>query len=115
MDDDGDPHDAIERLEARIEQLEFKIEGCRKFILVSKIAVTGGGIALVALLFGVIRFDPAWMAGGAAALIGGFVLWGSNVGTTREAETEIADAQARRAALIGQIDLRTVPSGLTLH
>ena len=113
--DDDDPHDAIERLEARIEQLESKIEGCRKFILALKIAVTGGGIVLFALVFGAIRFDPAWMAGASAALIGGFVLWGSNVGTTREAEAEIADAEAQRAALIGQIDLRVVPSGTTLH
>jgi hypothetical protein len=113
--DSGDPRDAIERLEARIEQLESKIEGCRKLILASKIAVTGGGIVFVALVFGAIRFDPAWMAGAAAALIGGFVLWGSNVGTTRESEAEIAEAEARRAALIGQIDLRVVPDGKTLH
>jgi hypothetical protein len=113
--DGGDPHEAIERLERRIEELATKIEGCRKLILASKIAVAGGGIVLVALLFGVIRFDPAWMAGAAAALIGGFVLWGSNVGTARETEAEIAAAEAERAALIGQIDLRVVPGGKTLH
>jgi hypothetical protein len=113
--DSSDPHDAIERLEARIEQLESKLEGCRKLILASKIAVTGGGIVLVALVFGAVRFDPAWMAGAAAALIGGFVLWGSNVGTARETEAEIAAAEAERAVLIGEIDLRIVSGGKTLH
>ena len=113
--DGSDPHDAIERLEARIEQLTTRIEGCRKLILAAKIAMAGGGVVLAGLLFGGIRFDPAWLAGAAAATIGGSVLWGSNVGTAREAEAEIAAAEAERAALIGQIELRVVPGGKTLH
>jgi hypothetical protein len=35
-------HDEIVRLEERIEELCAKIESCRKFILASRIAVTGG-------------------------------------------------------------------------
>jgi hypothetical protein len=54
---DVDPHNEIVRLEVRIEQLAAKTESCRKFILVSRNGVWGGGIVLGAILLGVIRFD----------------------------------------------------------
>ena len=58
---DGDPRDEIVRLEAHIEELAAKIEICRKFILASRIAIAGGGIALAAMFLaqsGSIR--PRW-------------------------------------------------------
>jgi hypothetical protein len=48
----NEPHDEITRLEERIEELHAKIETCRKFVVASRIAVTGGGIVLVAMLVG---------------------------------------------------------------
>ncbi|MFZ0610319.1 MAG: hypothetical protein WAM75_21870 [Xanthobacteraceae bacterium] len=113
--DDRDPHDEIVRLEARIEQLADRLENCRKFVLAGRVAVAAGLIALIALLFGAIRFDPAVMACAAAALLGGFVTWGSNSSTANEATGEIAAAEAQRAALIGEIELRVVDGGRTLH
>jgi hypothetical protein len=112
---DADPHDEIVRLEARIDDLAEKLESCRKFILAGRVAVAAGSIVLVALLFGAIRFDPAVMACAAAALLGGFVVWGSNRSTANETTTEIAAAEARRAELIGQIELRMIEGGATLH
>jgi hypothetical protein len=58
---EGDPHDEIVSLEGQIEELSAKIENCRKFILASRIATLGGGIALGAMLLGAIRFDPGAM------------------------------------------------------
>ncbi|HEX3937568.1 MAG TPA: hypothetical protein VHX43_08685 [Xanthobacteraceae bacterium] len=113
--DDRDPHDEIVRLEARIEQLADKLENCRKFILAGRVAVAAGFIGLIALLFDAIRFDPAVMACAAAALLGGFVVWGSNSATANEATEEIAAAEARRAALIGEIDLRVIEGAKTLR
>jgi hypothetical protein len=113
--DEGDPHDEIVRLEARIEDLAEKLESCRKFILAGRAAVAGGSIFLVALLFGAIAFDPAIMACAAAALLGGLVAWGSNRSTADETSAEIAAAEARRAVLIGQIQLRVIEGGATLH
>lgn len=113
--DNRDPHDEIVRLEAQIEDLSDKRENCRKFILAGRVAAAGGGIALAALLLGVLRFDPVVMAGAAAALLGGFVAWGSNRATANEAADEIAAAEARRAALIGEIELRVIEGGRTLH
>jgi hypothetical protein len=113
--DDSDPHDEIVHLEAHIEALAARIESCRKFILAARIAVAGGGILLVALLFGAIRFDPQLMMIAVAALLGGIVVWGSNNATAKEAAAELAAAEANRKALIGLIDLREVAQRPTLH
>src|SRR5579863_1048143 len=112
---EADPHDEIERLEAQIDVLGDKLESCRKFILAGRVAVAAGGAVLIALLFGALAFDPAVMACAAAALLGGFVAWGSNRSTANETSSEIAAAEARRAALIGQIEFRVIDSGATLH
>ncbi len=111
----GDPHDEIVRLEARIEALADKIESCRKFILAARIAMAAGGVVLVAMLLGAIRFDPAAMTAAVAALLGGIVVCGSNTSTANEAVSELTAAEANRAALIGMIELRVVTGGETLH
>jgi len=115
IDDDpyyeGDPHDEIVRLEAHIEELAAKIESCRKFILVSRIAVWGGGIVLGAILLDAIRFDLGMMAAAVAALLGGIVVWGSNNSTAKEAAKEIAQAEADRAGLTAIINPRALPQG----
>jgi hypothetical protein len=110
-----DPHDEIERLEARIEYLAAKIDNCRKFIWAGRLAMAGGGIVLVAMLFGAMWPDLTGMAGAMAAILGGIVMFGSNNSTAQEAASELAAAEANRAALIGSIDLRVVPARPTLH
>jgi hypothetical protein len=113
--EDDDPHDEIERLEAQIDELVAKLESCRKFILVSQIAIVGGAILLAALFLGIIRFDATEMIAAVAALLGGIVGWGSNRSTAQEAAAELAAAEAGRKTLIGSIDLRVVPEHPTLH
>jgi hypothetical protein len=104
----NDPHSEIVRLEEHIEGLAAKIESCRKFILVSRIAMAAGGFVLAAMLLGAIRFNPAAMAAAIAALLGGIVVWGSNGSTAKEAAKELAMAEADRAALIEKADLRVI-------
>jgi len=48
------------------------------------------------------------MAVTVAAMLGGIVAVGSNRSTAKEATRELTAAEAKRAALIGQIDLRLV-------
>jgi hypothetical protein len=110
-----DPHDEIERLETKIEELAARVENCRKFMLASRVAIVGGAAVLLALLFGAVRFDPTMMAGAAAALLGGIVLFGSNSSTAKEAEAELATAEAVRADLIAQLDLHLIAERPTLH
>jgi hypothetical protein len=106
---EGNPRDEIERLEAEIDELTARIESCRKFILAGWIAMVGGGAVLIATVVGAIQFDPSIMALAVAAALGGIVAAGSNRSTAKEAAHEIAALEARRAALIGQLNLRFVP------
>jgi hypothetical protein len=115
MDHNDDPHEEIERLEAQIDGLVAKLESCRKFILVSQIAIVVGAVLLPALLLGVIRFDATEMIAAVAALLGGIVGWGSNRSTAQEAAAELAAAEAECKALIGSMELRVVPEQPTLH
>jgi hypothetical protein len=108
---DNDPREEIERLEALIDELAAKIEGCRKFVLAGQIAVAGGGVAFIAMLTGAIGFDPSGMSAAVVAAFGGIVAAGSNSSTAKEATQELAQAEAKRATLIAQLNLRLVPDG----
>jgi hypothetical protein len=105
---EGDPRNEIERLEVEIDELAAKIESCRKFILAGRIAVAAGGMALITTLAGGIRFNPSVVGIAAAAVLGGIVAAGSNHSTAKEAADEISALEARRATLIGQLNLRIV-------
>jgi len=111
---DADPRSQIERLEDRIEQLAHKLAGCRKYALAARVAMALGGVLLLALIVGVVRPDLA-LPGSIAALLGGIVLGGSNRSTADQAAAELAEAEAERTALIGQIELREVREQPTLH
>jgi hypothetical protein len=100
--------DEIVRLEAQIEELAGRIENCRKFILAGRIAAVTGGAVLLAMLLGILRSEPSMMGLAAAAALGGIVVAGSNRSTAKEASNELTAAEAKRAALISQLTLRTV-------
>jgi hypothetical protein len=105
---DRDPHEEIVRLEEHIEELDAKIESCRKFILASRIAMVAGGIVVAAMLVGAVRFDPGTMTAAAAGILGGIVVWGSNRSPSKEAAKELTAAEADRAALIEIINPRVI-------
>jgi hypothetical protein len=111
----SDPHAAIAMLEARIEELTGRIEGCRKYALAARGAIALGALLLGATLFGLTAFDARLFLAGIAALLGGLVLAGSNTTTARQAAEERDRAEAQRAALIGNLSLRVIPGGRTLH
>ena len=69
----------------------------------------GGCAVLIAILIGAIQFDPAVIGVAVTAVLGGIVAAGSNRSTAKEAMYELTVAEAKRTALIGQIDLRLVP------
>ena len=100
--------DQISRLEEAIERLAGTIESCRKYILFAKIAMAVGALWWLALALGLVWFDPAWMIGSLASIIGGVVALGSNMRTLDETKAEVADIEAERSALISGIDLQLV-------
>jgi hypothetical protein len=70
--------------------------------------VVGGSVVLIATLVGAIQFDPSVVGVAVAAVLGGIVAAGSSHSTAKEATHELTAAEARRTALIGQINLRLV-------
>jgi hypothetical protein len=109
--DEADLREQILALEDRIEELAETIERCRKVILISKAAITVGGLLTLAIMFGAIGFDPVVMIGAITAVIGGAVLLGSNSSTAEEKAAAMHAAEAERTALISRIDLRLVDDG----
>jgi hypothetical protein len=105
---DGDARHEIARLETRLEDLAEALARCRKFRLASQIAMAGGGLWLVAAVVGIIGFDPVAMMVAIAGVIGGIVMYGSNSTTAKELAAEMKEAEAKREALIGALDLRVV-------
>lgn len=105
---EDDPTDEISDVEARIEALAEVAERCRKIILGSKIAVASGFALLLITVLGLFGAGESALLGSIALVLGGIVSLGSNVSTLRQTEAAIGSAEARRADLIGEIDLRVV-------
>ena len=106
-----DPIDEISRIEAQIEELAEVAERCRKIILVSKVAIATGAGLLLLLILGLFGSSQVAAIGSIAAVLGGIVSLGSNVGTLRQSLAAISAAEALRSVLIGGIDLRVVFDG----
>jgi len=100
--------DQIGQLEAEIEQLADTLERCRKAMLLAKLIIGAGAIWILAYLLGAVGFGPASMVGAIAAIIGGVVVYGSNVSTSKLTVAAITDAERLRAELIDKVDPRTV-------
>lgn len=104
----GDLSDQIARIEADIDQFAQTLEGCRKVMALSRVVIAAGGIWAVAYFLGVIRFDPTFMVGAIAAIIGGIVVLGSNSSTSRQTMAAMKLAETQRAKLIDMLDPRAV-------
>jgi len=111
---DSGIHDQIAELEQDIEALAESAARCRKVALAAKAAIVLGAVWLGALILGVIGPDAASLLGATALILGGIVVSGSNATTARQTEGAIAQAEAQRAALIGEIELRVVPEASKL-
>ena len=90
----------IRRLEEEIETMSEEVERCGKFMLAARIAISGGGLALVAIVFGVIRTGGLDLILSISAILVGIVLLGSNRSTREELRAGIVQRAAERDALI---------------
>ncbi len=114
--DEGDVATQITELEDRIETLTISIERCRKISYAAKIAIAGGAAWFLLFLFWIVTFNPTAFVAAVSAVLGGCVLLGSNATTWDQTEDARRAAEAARARLIGQIELRLVGDAPpTLH
>ena len=100
-----DLRDQILRVEADIELLAKTLEGCRKAMLLSKLAIAAGGLWILAYVVGAIRFDAAAMIAAMAAVMGGIVVFGSNLTTSKQTTIAVGAAERRRTELIDMLNL----------
>jgi hypothetical protein len=107
-EDEDDPREEIVRLEAEIEELAETIESCRKVILIAKGVMAVAAVLIVAGLFGVVMIDPALLIAAFGILLGGVVVFGSNISTLDQARNRTKAAEQARSRLIGAIELRVV-------
>jgi hypothetical protein len=112
MMDDDDPTDEISQIEARLERLAERAEQCRKIIMFSKAAITGGALLLLVMMLGLFGSSATAALGSIAAVLGGIVSLGSNSSTLQQTTDAIAAAEAHRSELIGGMDLHLVSDGL---
>src|ERR1700680_822713 len=105
MDEDN-PIDEISRIEARLEELAEVSQRCRKIILVSKVAITGGVSVLLFMALGLLGSNQVAAIGSIAMVLGGIVSFGSNVSTLRQTTAAMSTAEVLRSDLISRIDLR---------
>src|SRR5262249_13405233 len=103
--------DQISRIETDIEDHAITLEGCRKAMLLSKVAIAAVIGFLSADLLGAIWLNAVAVIGAMAAVIGGVVVFGSNLTTSNQATSAMAALERRRAELIDMINLRTVGEG----
>jgi hypothetical protein len=106
---DSGVHDQIAALEDEIERLTEALARCRKIAFAARAAIIIGAVWLAALILGLIGPAATALLGSTALILGGIVVYGSNATTTRQTEGLVAQAEAQRAALIGEIELRVVP------
>jgi hypothetical protein len=103
---EDDPINEISLIEARLDELAEVAERCRKIILVSKAAIAIGFTLLLVMMLGLFGSNQAAAIGSIAAVLGGIVSLGSNVGTLRQTMAAMSAAELLRSHMIDRIDLR---------
>lgn len=96
--------DRISLIEAEIEHLAKLAEGCRKIILLSKLAIVLGGLMLLATVFGLIKFNQLVFLGSITTILGGTVVAGSNAATWGQIRRDMRAAEQSRNKLIDQLE-----------
>jgi hypothetical protein len=103
-----DEEQPIDRLEAEIESAARTIEWCRKFIIISKMMMTAGGLWLAAIMLGIEPFSPLALIAAITFVIAGIVGFGTNRSTAERAAQRLEDAEQLRSRMIDRLGLQQV-------
>jgi hypothetical protein len=102
---DPTPAEQIERLEAEIDELREAIQRSRRLVVAGRACAFAGAALLVALALGLATFMPVRMIVGVILGLGGLVLMGSSVGSTKQLELSLKQTEDERSAAIDALEL----------
>src|ERR1700723_4037681 len=105
---DPTPAEHIERLEAQIDELREVIRRSRRLVVAGRACAFVGPALLICLVLGLATVTPVRMIVGIAVGIGGLVLMGSSVGSTKQFELSLKQTEDERNAgidALGFVDL----------
>ena len=108
---DSRPDERIERLEERVVELREAIRRSRILAAAGRACALAGAAWLAGLMFGFVTFMPVRFVSGVVVGLGGLILMGSSVGSTRQLELSLRQAENDRNAAIDALELVAVQNG----
>jgi hypothetical protein len=105
------PAEQIERLEVQIDELREAIRRSRRLVVAGRACVFAGAALLICLLLGLATVTPVQMIVGIALGIGGLVLMGSSVGSTKQFELSLKQTEDERNAAIDALEFVDLGDG----
>ena len=101
----------IERLEAEIDELREAIRRSRRLVVVGRACAFAGLALLAGLILGLATVTPIRMIVGVTLALGGLVLMGSSVGSTRQLQLSLKRTEDERIAAIDALKLVELGDG----
>ena len=101
----------IERLEAEIDELREAIRRSRRLGVVGRACAFAGLALLAGLILGLAIVTPIRMIVGVTLALGGLVLMGSSVGSTRQLQLSLKRTEDERIAAIDALKLVELGDG----
>ena len=101
----------IERLEAEIDELREAIRRSRRLVVVGRACAFAGLALLAGLILGLAIVTPIRMIVGVTLALGGLVLVGSSVGSTRQLQLSLKRTEDERIAAIDALKLVELGDG----
>jgi hypothetical protein len=94
----------IERLEERIDELREAILRSRRLVVAGRAGAFAGAALLICLVLGLVTIMPVRMIVGIVVGLGGLVLMGSSVGSTKQLELSLKRTEDERNAAIDALE-----------
>ena len=111
FESDPTPAEQIDQLEAQIDQLREAIQRSRRLVVAGRACCFAGAGLLICLLLGLATFTPVRIIVGITVALCGLVLMGSSVGSTRQLELSLKQAEDKRNAAIDALEFVKIGDG----
>ncbi len=105
------PAEQIERLEAQIDELRESLQRSRRLVVAGRAGAFAGAALLICLMLGLATFTPVRLIAGITVALGGLVLMGSSVGSTKQLELSLKQTEDERNAAIDALEFVEIGDG----